>query len=154
MDEEKKCCCDNEINQTIVEALQEEMRKNGFISEDAIREISKKIKKPVSEIYGVATFYSEFRLIPKAKYTFKVCTGTACFILGAENVISALEQKLGIKLFEISKDKKFQIITVRCLGCCGIAPVMTVNDKIYSKVTRDDAMRIATEIMERAKNEK
>lgn len=131
---------------TIIEYLQNEMNKNGYISEKAIDEISKKTGAPKSEIYGTASFYAQFKFTPRAKYTIKVCTGTACFILGGQTVLDVLKNKLGVKEFENTPDNKFCIETVRCLGCCGIAPVITINDEVYGNLSAHDIDKILSSL--------
>ena len=146
--EKCNCSCKNEHrdDKTIIAALQEEMAANGYISPDAIRKISNELNKPVSEVYGVATFYSQFSFKAKAKYTIDVCTGTACFILGGEEIVNALVEYLGVQPFENTKDGKYCIQTVRCIGCCGMAPVMSVNGKVYGKLTAKSALEIVKEL--------
>lgn len=141
----EKCkCCNNEYKDdvTIIEALQEEMNANGYISEDALRGISERLNKPLSEVYGVATFYSQFSFKPKAKYTINVCTGTACFILGGQEIVDALTEKLGVQPFENTKDGKFCVQTVRCIGCCGMAPVISINGKVYGNLNTKKVLEI------------
>lgn len=141
----EKCkCCKNEHkdDKTIIAALQEEMANNGYVSVDAIKRISKELNKPVSEVYGVVTFYSQFSFKPKAKYTIDICTGTACFILGGEEIVNALVEELGVQPFENTPDGKFCIQTVRCIGCCGMAPVMSINGKVYGNLTAKSTLEI------------
>ena len=90
---------------------------------------------PLSEVYGVATFYSLFALNPKGKYRISVCLGTACYVKGAAQVLAAVEQKLDIRPGSITPDGLFSLDTCRCIGACGLAPVMTVNDEVYGRLT-------------------
>lgn len=122
-------------NYTIIDALQNEMEKNGYISETAMTSIANDFGVPASEVYGVATFYHQFKFKPSAKYLIEICTGTACFILGASDLLEGLKKRLNVGEFENTPDNKFCIATVRCLGCCGEAPVVRINGKIYGKVT-------------------
>ena len=141
----EKCkCCNNDYldDRTIISALQDEMAKNGYVSVDAIKQISKELNKPVSEVYGVVTFYSQFSFKPRAKYTIDVCTGTACFILGGEEIVNALVEKLGVQPFENTPDGKFCVQTVRCIGCCGMAPVISINGKVYGNLTAKSTLEI------------
>ena len=92
----------------------------------------------LEEVYGVATFYSQFSLYPKGKYKVSVCLGTACYVKGAGEVFDRLVQKLGIKSGECTEDGKFSLEACRCIGACGLAPVLTVNDDVYGKLTVDD----------------
>lgn len=129
------CNCQKKIDKNIVEALQDEMNKNGFVSDQAVKNIAKNLGKFESDVYGVLTFYAQFKRQPSAKYTIEVCTGTACYILGAQMLVDVLKKKLGVELFQASSDNKYFLATVRCLGCCGEAPVLKINDKVYNKVT-------------------
>ena len=129
------CNCKQKPQQNIVEALQRQMKETGYISDQAVKDIAKKLGVFESDVYGVLTFYSQFKRQPSAKYTIEVCTVTACFILGAETLIDVLKNRLDIDLFQTTKDNRFFLATVRCLGCCGEAPVVKINDTIYNKVT-------------------
>lgn len=129
------CNCKKDFDINIVEALQQEMTINGYVSDQAVRDIAKKLGKFEADVYGVLTFYAQFKRQPSAKYTIEVCTGTACYILGADLLVQVLKKKLGVDLFQATSDNKFYLATVRCLGCCGEAPVVKINDKIYNKVT-------------------
>ena len=131
--EKCKCCENRKKDETIIEALQKEMKENGYISKDSIKEISKRLNKPESEIYGVATFYSQFSLEKKAKYNITVCTGTTCFVLGAENIVNEICRLLNIEPHKLGNEKWY-LSTARCLGCCGLAPVMTINGEVYGNL--------------------
>ncbi len=89
----------------------------------------------LSEVYGVATFYSQFSLTPKGKNRISVCLGTACYVKGADKVLEAVEKKLGIKSGECTEDGLFSLDSTRCIGACGLAPVMMINDEVYGKLT-------------------
>ena len=130
-----KECKDCKIqDKTIVEALQDEMSQNGYISKESISEIAKRLNKPESEVYGVATFYSQFSFSPKAKYNICVCTGTTCFVLGADKIVEEIKHVIGVGENETTADGKWNLSTARCLGCCGLAPVMTINGKVYGNL--------------------
>jgi NADH:ubiquinone oxidoreductase subunit E len=90
---------------------------------------------PVSKVYGVATFYAQFSLTPKGDNIIQVCTGTACYVKGAQKVLDKVIEELGIHSGETTADGKFTIQDTRCLGCCGLAPVMTINEDVYGRVT-------------------
>ena len=102
---------------TIVEALQKQMEKEGYITKESITEIAKTLNKPESEVYGVATFYSQFSFSPKAKYNICVCTGTTCFVLGADKILEEIKHVTKTNENETSEDGKWNISTARCLGC-------------------------------------
>lgn len=97
---------------------------------------------PVSEIYGVVTFYSFFSLTPKGKYVIGVCLGTACYVKGGQNVLDKFATLLGIKSGETTEDGLFTLDSLRCIGACGIAPAVSINGKVYSKVTVDEVAKI------------
>ena len=100
--------------------------------------IAEGLDVPLSEVYGVATFYSQFSLRPKGENVVSVCTGTACYVKGAQAVLEEVENVLGIKAGETTKDGKFTIQDTRCLGCCGLAPVMVINEDVYVRLTPAD----------------
>lgn len=93
---------------------------------------------PLEKVYGVSTFYSQFSLFPKGKYKISVCLGTACYVKGSGDIYNKLMEKLGIVGGECTPDGKFSLDACRCIGACGLAPVMTVNDDVYGRLTVDD----------------
>ena len=107
----------------------------GYLSLETQSVIADSLGIPVSEVYGVATFYAQFSLSPKGAYNISVCLGTACYVKGAQAVVDEAEKELGIPCGKTSKDGKFTLQGTRCLGCCGLAPVMVVNEDVYGKVT-------------------
>jgi len=117
--------------------LQEIQKKRGYIPEDLLLEISCLTKIPVSDFYGVATFYSQFRFTPLGKYVIKLCNGTACFVSGADLLYDTLCDFLKIKEGETTKDGLFSLETAACLGCCSLAPVIMIGESIYGKQTPD-----------------
>lgn len=96
----------------------------------------------LSEVYGVTTFYSQFSLQPKGQYVIGVCLGTACYVRGSQKVLDRVEKELNIKVGETSKDGLFTLQATRCLGACGLAPVMMVNDEVYGRLTDDEVPAI------------
>jgi len=118
-----------------------------FVSEKILQHdcIFKKIGKPSSEVYGVATFYHLFHLKPKGKYQFKVCLGTACYIRGGQMIVDVIKEDLGIDLGEVTDDMIFSLEAVRCIGACGLAPVMMVNEKVYDKLISPAKVRAVIE---------
>jgi hydC len=110
----------------------------GYLSLETQELIADSLDIPVSEVYGVATFYSQFSLRPKGENVVSVCTGTACYVKGAQAVLEEVENVLGIKAGETTKDGKFTIQDTRCLGCCGLAPVMVINEDVYGRLTPAD----------------
>ncbi len=118
----------------------------GFIPEDAFRFLSRQTDISLSEMYGVATFYSQFRLHPVGKHIIKVCHGTACHVQNAGMISDAIEEALGIKDGETSDDNLFTLESVACLGCCSLAPVMMIGGETYGKLTGKSAVKIIKEI--------
>ena len=100
--------------------------------------IAEGLDVPLSEVYGVATFYAQFSLEPKGAYVIGVCTGTACYVKGAQAVLEKVESELNIPTGKTTKDGKFTIQATRCLGCCGLAPVMTINEDVYGRLKPED----------------
>ena len=107
----------------------------GYLPEEVQIMIAEGLDIPLSEVYGVATFYSLFALNPKGKYQISICLGTACYVKGAAEVLAAVEQKLDIKPGSITPDGLFSLDTCRCIGACGLAPVMTINDDVHGRLT-------------------
>lgn len=110
----------------------------GYLPLEIMELISAKTQTPLEEIYGVATFYSQFSLNPKGQNKVSVCLGTACYVKGAGDVFDRLSQRLGIQSGECTPDGKFSLEACRCIGACGLAPVMTVNDEVYGRLVVDD----------------
>ena len=98
--------------------------------------------KTLSEVYGVATFYSQFSLTPKGKYNISICLGTACYVKGADKVLDRLVAKLGIQPEECTPDGVFSLTACRCIGACGLAPVLTVNEDVYGRLVPEDVDKI------------
>lgn len=117
----------------------------GYLPECVLRFYSEFSGTPISEIYGVATFYTQFSFKPKGKFVISICLGTACYVNGGQDVLDKFCELLKIKPGESTADAKFSIDQTRCLGCCGIAPVVMVNDKTYKTVKTSDVSRILAE---------
>ena len=127
-----------EIRQELlIPILQEIQDSLGFISEQSVVKISQHLKIPTSKIYGVASFYNQFRFSPKGKYHIQVCYGTACHVFGASTVLHELEKMLKIKDGETTKDGLFSLEVQTCIGGCGQAPVIAVNGDFYGKLNLD-----------------
>lgn len=110
----------------------------GYLPVEVQTIISENTGIPIEKIYGVATFYAQFALNPKGKYKISVCLGTACYVKGSGDIYAKLEEKLGIKGGECTPDGKFSLEACRCIGACGLAPVLTVNDDVYGRLTPND----------------
>ena len=117
----------------------------GYLPKEVQEFIAEKLNIPVSKVYGVVTFYSFFTMEKKGKYVINVCLGTACFVRGADKILKEFESKLGIKNGETTADGKFTLSSLRCVGACGLAPVVQVNDKTYGNVTIEDVAKILEE---------
>ena len=110
----------------------------GYLPKEVLTKISDVTGIPMEKIYGVATFYSQFTLFPKGKYQISVCLGTACYVKGSGDIYNRLMEKLGIAGGECTPDGKFSLDACRCIGACGLAPVMTINGEVYGRLTVDD----------------
>jgi NADH:ubiquinone oxidoreductase subunit E len=120
----------------LIAVLQNVQEKLGYLPEDAMRMISERLSMSLSNVYGVASFYKHFHFKPRGKNVVKVCTGTACHVRGAKDVLTKMENRLGIKEGETTDDRAVTLETVGCVGCCALAPVATVNDQdLYGELT-------------------
>ena len=126
---------ENAGRDSLIPILQEIQEKEGYLSEESILKTGSLLKIPASKIYGVATFYNQFRFEPKGKFHIQVCRGTACHVLGSATVLEELEKNLKIKAGQTTRDQLFSIEIVACIGACGLAPVICVNGEFHAKVT-------------------
>lgn len=117
----------------------------GYLPEEALNIVSEGLDIPMTEIYGVASFYHFFSLEPKGQHIIKVCLGTACYVKGSQTIINRLAQELSVEVGKTTSDGKFTLEATRCLGACGLAPVMMIDEKVYGKVTLEDIRRILDE---------
>lgn len=120
---------------SLIGALHAIQLEIGYLPEEVQKLVAEKLGIPESTVYGVVTFYNFFRREPMGKYIITVCEGTACHVRGAPEVVKALEKTLGIKVGQTTPDGVFSLDIARCFGCCGLAPVIMVNDEIYGRVT-------------------
>jgi len=125
--------------------LQKAQEIYGYLPIEVQQMISDQTGIPMSKIYGVVTFYSQFNLYPKGKYQISVCLGTACYVKGAGEVFDKFKELLGIDNGECTPDGKFSLDACRCIGACGLAPVIMINDKVYGRLSVDDVARILDE---------
>lgn len=119
----------------VMPVLQAAQEIFGYLPEEVQIMVAEGLDLPLSEIYGVASFYAQFTLNPKGKYQISLCLGTACYVKGAAQVLEAVEQRLGIKTGSITPDGKFSLDACRCIGACGLAPVMMINNDVYGRLT-------------------
>lgn len=122
----------------IMSALHEVQDAYGYISETNQKYLSDMLDVPLSEIYGIITFYSRFSLEPKGKYNIQVCMGTACYVKGAERNVNKFKQLLNICPGQVTEDKMFSLEAVRCIGACGLAPATVINGEVYGKLKEED----------------
>ncbi len=118
----------------IIAILQDIQHQFGYLPKEALLQASKELDIPLSRILSLATFFKAFSLVPKGKHTINVCMGTACHVRGAQLVLEKLERELEIKPGETTKDLNFSLDTVRCVGCCGLAPVVMVDEEVHGKM--------------------
>ena len=123
----------------ILQAIQE---KEGYLSESSVVKVGRHLGMPASKIFGVATFYNQFRFEPLGRYHIQVCRGTACHVLGSATVLDKLQDILRIKPGQTSRDGLFSMEVVACIGACGLAPVICINGEFHAKVTEDSISEI------------
>lgn len=126
----------------LMPVMQEAQEIFGYLPQDVQIVIAEGLGLTLSEVYGVATFYSQFSLQPKGEHVISVCMGTACYVKGAQAVLDKLASSLGVEPGETTKDGKFTLVATRCLGACGLAPVLTVDEDVHGRVTPDDVPMI------------
>ncbi len=126
----------------VIPLLQGAQQSLGYIPREAFEKISRETGLEMTHLYGVATFYAQFRLKPVGKNIIKVCHGTACHVQGAENITDALEDSLKVKDGETTEDGLFTLESVACLGCCSLAPVMMIGEETYGKLSRDKSVKV------------
>ncbi len=131
--------------------LSETQKEYGYIPLEVQEIISKELNIPVSDIYGVVTFYSFFSLKPKGRYVIGVCLGTACYVKGSQNILDKFSELLKIKPGQTSEDGLFTLDALRCIGACGIAPAISINGKVYPKVTLSQVQQIIDEYRKKDK---
>ena len=126
----------------LISVMQDVQSAYGYLPLEVLKYLSKELKTPLSQIGRVATFYASFSLKPKGKNIASVCTGTACHVRGAVNILERLERELSVKTGDTAEDLSFSLETVRCLGCCGLAPVVKINADTYGKVKEEKIPKI------------
>jgi len=121
--------------ENLISVLQEIQELYGYISEEAVSILSEELHHPESKIYGVATFYTQFKFTKPGDHLIKVCLGTACHVKGGESLLTTLENELKVHPGETTKDGKFTLERVACMGCCALAPVVVIDDEVHSTMT-------------------
>ncbi len=121
----------------LIPILQQAQQAIGYLPEEAMSRIAQFVNVPECSVFGVATFYAQFQLLPRGRNIIRVCRGTGCYVRGAPRLIDELEKLLGIKEGETTPDMEYTLETVACFGSCALAPVMVVNDKVYGRMTPD-----------------
>ncbi len=127
----------NRDKSRLMAVMQDAQGIYGYLPYEVQCKIAEGLDVPVEKVYGVATFYAQFALSPKGKYNISVCLGTACYVKGAQQVLDKICALTGVEVGECSEDGKFSVEACRCIGACGLAPVMTINEDVYGKLTED-----------------
>ena len=122
----------------LMPALQYAQELYGYLPYEVQMIVAEELGTTLAEVYGVVTFYSQFSLFPKGKYRIGVCLGTACYVKGSGDLYEKLKSLLGIESGECTADRKFSLDATRCVGCCGLAPVVTINDDVYGRIGTDE----------------
>ncbi len=136
---------------SLIPLLQDVQQIYGYLPEPALKDIADFLGMALSGVYGVATFYNQFRLTPLGKNVIRVCRGTACHVKGSENLLIALENELGVKSGGTTRDKLFTLETVACIGACSIAPVININEEYYGRVSIKEINKILSKYRKEAK---
>ncbi|HHY52342.1 MAG TPA: NAD(P)H-dependent oxidoreductase subunit E [Clostridiales bacterium] len=129
-------------NGSLVTALQKAQDIYGYLPIEVQKMVADGLGVRLEEVYGVSTFYSQFSLVPKGKYKISVCLGTACYVKGAKNILDKIAEVFGVEAGQCSDDGKFSLTACRCIGACGLAPVLTINEDVYGRLTVDDIPKI------------
>lgn len=122
----------------LIPVLHEAQEVYGYLPMSVQKKISEGLNIPLTEIYGVVTFYTQFTLKPKGRFRVNVCLGTACYVKGAGKILDKLQEKLGIQVGDMTEDGKFSLDGCRCIGACGLAPVIMINDDVHGRLSPDD----------------
>lgn len=134
------------IKNALIPVLQEIQDSVGFLPLNVQRKVAEGLSVPEKDVYGVVTFYSFFTMIPRGKYNIRVCMGTACFVKGGKQIAENISKGLQIEPGQTTPDRNFSLEVNRCVGACGIAPVIIINDKVYKKVDPDTVMDIVNSL--------
>jgi NADH-quinone oxidoreductase subunit E/NADP-reducing hydrogenase subunit HndA len=143
-----KSICDKHGNDPgeLINILHEAQHLLGYLPEDVQGVIAHKLQIPVSKVYGVVTFYTFFTMTPKGKHPISVCLGTACYVRGSEKLLEEFKRILGIDVGETTPDGKFSLDCLRCVGACGLAPVVMIGEKVYGRLQPENVRKILDEL--------
>jgi NADH-quinone oxidoreductase subunit E/NADP-reducing hydrogenase subunit HndA len=137
----------NNASGELINVLHKTQHEFGYLPAEVQEVIAHELKIPVAKVYGVVTFYTFFTMLPKGQYPISVCMGTACYVRGAEKVLDELKKELKIKVGETTPDGKYSLNCLRCVGACGLSPVVTVGEKTYGRVTPEGVKDILKEYL-------
>ena len=129
----------------VINVLHKVQGEYGYLPAEVQELVAKELGIPVSRVYGIVSFYSFFTMTPKGEHPISVCLGTACYVRGAEKVLDELKRQLGINVGEVTPDGKFSLTCLRCVGACGLAPVIEVGEKVYGRMTPDRVKDVLSE---------
>jgi NADH-quinone oxidoreductase subunit E len=129
-------------NGDLIPYLQRIQEQSGYLSTESIREVARELNISENEVYGVASFYTQFRFNAPGRHTIKICLGTACHVRSGQNILESIQREIKINPGETTSDGRFDLQRVACLGCCALAPVMQIDDQIYGRVTTSRLKKI------------
>ena len=132
----------NDDSSQLVHILQEVQNILGYMPLMGQKLIAQRLRISKSKVYGIVSFYNFFRLTPPGKHTISICMGTACYVRGAQGIVDEIKMQYGIEIGETTTDKRFSLEILRCLGCCAIAPVLTVDGKVYGRVKQTEVQKL------------
>jgi len=135
----------NHDKDELINVLHQTQNTFGYLPEDVQEIIAENLNTSLAHVYGVVSFYSFFTMTPKGEHPINICMGTACYVRGAEKILHEFRTLLDIKVGETTKDEKFSLSSLRCIGACGLAPVVLIGDKVYGRVTLDSVKEILDE---------
>ena len=135
----------NNKESELINVLHKVQGKLGYLPAEVQEVVAKELKSSVARVYGVVTFYSYFTMIPKGEFPISICMGTACYVRGAEQVLSEFKRQLKVEVGESTPDGKFSLNCLRCVGACGLAPVVTIGEKVYGRIAPTQVKEIIAE---------
>ena len=143
----------NASRDSLIPILQEVQDRQGYLSREAVIQVARHLRLPASKVYGVATFYNQFRFQPLGRYHIQICRGTACHVKGSAKVLEALKQALNVAPGQTTRDGVFSLEIVACIGACGLAPVISVNGEFFAGVTPDSVRNIVSTFKRKAEED-